>query len=195
MRYWVKYFIFIGFAFLSIQSEADTTHICDAIEIIDLGEGYNNYNNLLCSGIEQMKEERFEDAISPFKAALSIRFLDIPNFELLPRLAMAYFRAGDIENAKYYLSATELSLSIRISTLKCVEVEVEDFGDSHIITDRYGVRLYGDVVEEVANRMCGAAYDYLYPQRSFSITLGNAKLITRYYAVKRLIESEEQSPE
>ena len=195
MRYWVKYFIFIGFVFLSIQSEADTTHTCDAIEIIDLGAAYNNYNNLLCSGIEQMKEERFEDAISSFKAALSIRFLDIPNFELLSRLAMAYFRARDIENAKYYLSATELSLSILIGTLKCVEVEVEDFGANHIITDRYGVRLYGDVVEEIVNRMCGAAYDYFYPQRSFSITLSNAKLITRYYAVKRLIESEEQSPE
>ena len=190
----MKYLIFLSLAFLPIHSEASAAQNCDALEVIEF-EGYKNYNNLLCSGIAQMKEERFKDAIASFEAALSIHLFDIPNFELFPRLAMAYFGVGDLENAKHYLLATELSLSIFIGTLRCMEVDVEDFGVSYIVKNRYGVRLSGDVVEEVANKMCGVAYDYVYEHRSFDRTLRDAELIKRYLTAKRLIDNHAQSSE
>ncbi len=178
-----------------MRSEADTARPCDALEIIDIGTGYKDYNDLVCAGIEYMKEERFMDAITSFESALSIRFLDIPNFELFPRLALAHFGAGEIENAKRSLLATELSLSILIGVLRCVEVDIEEFGVSGIVQDRNGTRLTGEVVDEVSRRMCGPAYDYIYRQRSFEITLDNARLIERYLAAKRVIEGDAQSPE
>ena len=167
MRILAKYLIFVSVVFLSIHAEADTSSNCDAPEVIDIGEGFKYHNTLLCSGIEHMNAHRFRDAITAFETALSLRFLDVPNFELLPRLAEAYFRAGDIENAKRCLSAAELSLSILIGALRCVEVDVEEFGFSHIVQDEFGTRVTGVVVAEVLNRMCGAAYEYIYDHRSF----------------------------
>ena len=195
MRILAKYLIFVSVVFLSIHAEAGTSSNCDAPEVIDFAEGYKDYNNFLCSGIAQMKEEKYSDAVSSFKSALSIRLFEIPNFELYSRLAMAHFKAGDIENAKRSLLAAELSLSILIGVLTCVEVDVEDFGVSYIVVNEYGDRLSGDVLEEVVNKMCGAAYDYYYDQSSFAVTLSNAELIKRYLAAKKSIESHAQSPE
>ena len=195
MKIWTRCLVAASVAILPIQSEADIARPCNALEIIEIGAGFNDYNNLVCAGIEHMEAERFRDAITSFESALSMRFLDIPNFELFPRLALAYFGAGEIENAKRYLLATELSLSILIGTLKCVEGDIEEFGGSGFVTDRYGNRVTGDVLEEVANRMCGAAYDYYYEQKSFAVTLSNAELIERYLAAKRVIEGHVKSPE
>lgn len=189
MRFRAGILIFMGLVLFSICAEAYKELFCNAPEIImPEFQGYKDYNNLVCSGIEHMKEDRFDDAVFAFESALSISFLDIPNFELFPRLAMAYFRAGDIDNAKNNLLKAELSLSILIGVLKCVEVDVEDYGTSYIVR-RYGHggRLSGDAIDDVANKMCGAAYDYWYIQPSFDNTLHDAELIRRYLDVKELI--------
>ena len=194
MKIWAKCLVLASVAMLALRTEADTVHPCDTPGFLE-APAYKNYNTLWCAGIEHMRKERFKDAITSFQSALSMRFLDIPNFQLFPQLALAYFGAGEIENAKRSLLAAELSLSILIGTLKCVEVDIEEFGVSGFVTDRYGNRVTGDVLEDVATRMCGDAYDYYYEDRSFAVTLDNAKLIERHLAAKRLIEGHAQSPE
>lgn len=158
--------------------------ICDATELVERND---NYNHLVCDGIELYKAKHYRDASVAFEAALREPLFEYPNYKVLPILALAYSRAGDMSKAISTLRKAELSLSILIGSLRCVETKT-------------GFDLIGEPSEllqykersEVIKNMCGAEYEYVYKQRSLYGYLRDSKLIEAYFSAKNEIQPEKR---
>lgn len=180
MNLWIKAIFSIGFIILvSGGTKTKAAIDCDVQELTN----NSDYNEFVCAGVQHMQEKKYGEAIKSFEAALDLPLFEWPNFELLPRLAWAHFKAGDSKKAENTLEKAELSLSVFVGILKCNEVE-----DGFYLSDEYGNRLTGKNSSEVTAVMCGAIYESYYEQRSLEYILTDAKLVKRYFDVKRRIE-------
>lgn len=170
--------ILSGFGVSGHAAEKET---CEALELV---EGNVEYNQLVCKGVRQMQLKNYSEAVKFFEEAMQKKLFEFPNFKLYPRLTLAYLGAGNVNKAKENLTNAELSLSILIGAVRCEE------------TDK-GFRLVnkdGSIVQipsqNITQRMCGAAYEYIYTQPSFKSTLYNAELIKIYLQAKKEVESK-----
>lgn len=180
MTYWKILFLIFGFLFVTNFAKAGVG--CDVPELI---EGNQKYNELVCAGVLHMHEKNYKEAINAFESALGTPLFEIPNFELLPRLAWAYSQAGDFQKAQGYLAKAELALSVFTGLLECRETKAGFY-----LQGRYGERISGENSNEIAARMCGAAYDYIYKHRSLKRVVQDAELIKNYFDVKQRIEKK-----
>jgi len=174
-------FCSVFFACSVLERQSAAKHGCEAAEIV---EGNLAYNRLVCEGARQMEQRRYAEAAKTFEMAMKIPLFEFPNFALFPRLALAFFKAGDREKAKDALQKAEISLSVLIGKMHCKEEE-QDF--RLVNQEGVSVAVHGEAISE---RMCGAAYEYIYTQRSFEIVLSDAKLIALYFEVKQEIEGD-----
>ena len=74
---------------------------CDVPELYLPAQGSHveRYNELVCDAVRLMDSRRYTAAASVMEEALAMSFLDHPNYELLPRLALAYHKAGRAADA------------------------------------------------------------------------------------------------
>ena len=190
MKFWVKLIVGIVFILLYNFGWAEVETNCSAPELMEGFEGYNHYNELVCEGIKYTKEEKFSDAVKAYEQALSVFFLDIPNFELFSKLAWVRFKMGDITRARKELKKAEISLLVYTGMLEC-----PGSGDVSHLKYRYGALFDGEIYKEVAVVMCGEAYDYYYTRESLESVLYEYPLVKQYFDIKRKIEVEEKLSE
>lgn len=135
-----------------------------------------------CAGLHYMKGQQYDKAIKSYKAALALPLFEYPNFELLSRLALAYFKAGNIKKAKENLEMAGLTISVYVGVIKCGEEDdLYDHEDGEYKT--------GEVYEKVRNIMCGEIYEGYYEySHSLESVLYDAELVKYYFEVKRQIE-------
>ena len=171
----------------SLASEKNSSELrCDAIELIAVAK---DYNNLVCSGIESMNAKDYKSAIRDFRQAMSIKIVEVPNFELYPRLALAYSLNGDQKKAAAALDKAELSLKIFTRIYKCVETDKGFHIGKEVWGKTYKVK--SPYIDEIANRMCGAAYEYMYERNSLEDILVESKLVNHYLEIKRTVEQQQ----
>lgn len=155
---------------------------CNAPELA----GRASYDELVCSGTMSMMRQDYRRAIQLFDRAMEIPLLDRPNFQLYPRLALAYFRVGDREKANALLTKAELSLMLVTRMLNC-----EEFGSTYIIVRNiWGVssKIDSPYHDEIASRMCGAAYEAIYHPQKLEEIVGQASLLRNYFDIKAQID-------
>lgn len=158
-----------------------TSTKCEAVELID---GAEAYNEIVCKGVEFMDEENYEKAIVEFNKALDVRLHEVPNFNLYPRLALAYFLNGNDVKANENLAKAELSLSVLFGIVECIE------SDSGFELRRNGRWKVDSIYrEEMTQRMCGAAYEYVYEERTLESVLKDSELLEHYMNIKKRLEN------
>ena len=161
---------------LSFNVEASNTKVsCNAIEVY---KGNDNYNHLLCSGIEYMNKKKYKDAINKFEKAMQVNLLEFPNFKIYTRLALAYFLYKDEKKAKENIQKAELSLLLYVRIIYC-----KDYKESYILVDKYHNYISQQYSNEISNLMCGAAYEYIYNATLESIAY-DSELIKYFVYVK-----------
>lgn len=160
---------------------------CDAPEIV---ANQSRYNHEVCSGITMMEQGNNRDAIVHFEEALRMNLLELPNFYLLPRLALAYSYTGAFDRSQELLQAAELSLRLYTRLLQC-----KYYDDGYSIVRVVGGRTYkvhSPVADQVVSMMCGEAYDYIYETDDLTAILRDAELVEHYLSIKRSIVGRQQ---
>jgi hypothetical protein len=153
---------------------------CGAAEVVP---GAAEYNKLTCIGIDLMGENAYGEAVRHFERALQIPLLEQPNFKLLPRLALSYFRAGNLEKARTTLGAAELALSVFAGVIQCVEGES---GFSLVYSS--GAPVTALQKDKIGRRMCGAAYDGYYVRPSLESFVSDSEMIRYFFQVREEID-------
>ena len=145
-------------------------------------EGNKDYSERVCAGDSFFQFQAFSKAVVEYENALALPLHEIPNFELLPQLALTYFKLGELARAHQIIGESELSLQIFIGGARCVEAE------AGYEIDGPNIELFSrETRKSVSYRMCGAAYDTLYAQGTFRHTLIAAEQIKKFEAVKEQI--------
>ncbi len=186
MNHLLKVLMFVGFGYILPAYGAQAAPIIKNLdcEVIELVEGNLDYNRLVCEGVRHMQQGHPVDAGLTFEKAMRMPLFEFPNFKLYPRLALSYFRAGNRDKAKETLKKSELALSVLIGSAYCKETE-----KGFRLVKQEGIAPESHYESEIARRMCGAAYEYVYSQRSFEIVLHNARLIEAYVEAKKEIDN------
>ena len=159
--------------FASSLSAQDSLR-CSVPELTDNAE----YNRLVCRGVARQDAGDYAGAVSAFDQALGIRFIDVPNFKLFPRLALTAALAGDTTRAHAALERARLSLSVLTGIYRCSETD-----EGYELVDADGESLAGAAAGDVVGRMCGAAYDYYYRRTSLRALAHDCELVTYYLSV------------
>ncbi len=152
---------------------------CGAAEVVP---GAAEYNKLACIGIDLMGENAHGEAVTHFERALRIPLLEQPNFKLLPRLALAYSRAGNPEKARATLGSAELALSVFAGVIQCVEGE-----SGFELAYSSGLPVTALQKEEIAKRMCGAAYDGYYVRPNLESFVKDSEIVRYFFQVREEI--------
>ena len=180
------YFLFAVVVVLFSTAHAQNSNAANSIggcNTSELINGNAGYNKLVCEGIHAMDSGDSKSAIDALEKAENIKFPESPNYKLFPRLADAYFRIGDMNNAHLYLERSRLALSLVVGVMHCEETDsgfyIAQFASSKVDSPQN---------RDVATSMCGAAYDDIYEGRTLESTLSDSKLIEYYLAVKKKIE-------
>ncbi len=131
---------------------------CDVPELYDPPLRYTErYNELVCDAVRLMDSGRHTAAANVMEEALTILFTDTPNYQLLPRLALAYHQAGRPADAKSTLRQSELALSIVTGLIECTWTEPP----GELLLHRHGRPMAlptGPEEDATIGRMCGGAY-------------------------------------
>lgn len=170
--------------FFLVHQALASAPVASACHALELSQSNQTYNKLVCAGVSAMNKNDYKGAATYFEQATNLKLFEFPNFELFPRLALAYFKAGERTKAEANLQKARLSLNVLVGIVKCRENESGFYlvgSDNVPISSRYSL--------EIAKRMCGAAYSDLYKVASLEDFLGKAKLLKYYFSISRQIES------
>ncbi len=151
---------------------------CSAPELL----GDPRYDQLVCVGIEKMAAGDFEAAIDSFEHALQLRLFEVPNSLLFPRLALAYWKAGRVQEARETIEKARLSVEILAGVTRCVETD-----SGWVIVDHWLEPIDSPYVLEIRDRMCGAALEYFYRQERLENFVIDAELVKLYLAAREVI--------
>lgn len=143
---------------------------CDTHE---LQQGEVAYNRLVCDGLSAYDRGQYWVAIEAFEIALNERLFEYPNFELLPRLALAYHLVGETEKAQETIALAELTFSIFFGVIRCRE---ED-NNYWLAMDWSGEAFEHPLAERAINRMCGAILEPIYEPNSMGWIKRNCVLM------------------
>lgn len=157
------------------------TDKCNAIELV---EGGKDYNSLVCQGHEAMSVGNYRSAIDLLEKAAAIHLFETPNYKLYPTLALAYFKTGNEEKAKEYLEKARLALSIVVGIMHC-----EDTDSSFYIAEYETQVVDSKYNKDIAQTMCGEAYEEAYAGRTLKGIAADAELIKYYFSVRTQIEA------
>jgi hypothetical protein len=144
--------------------------------------GNEEYDKLISKGSTLLKSHKPRLATAVWEKAMQVKFVDIPNFQLYSCLAFAYYKAGETQLALSTLKKSELSLKLLVGEVKCTET-IAGFS---LIEDNQSLKVDSNT-EEIKARMCGAAYDYFYSNKSFKSVLHDAELLSDYLNIKDII--------
>jgi hypothetical protein len=162
------------------RAAAQSAAPCSEPEVI---LGATAYNNLVCAGIDKMQRGQFREAIHDLEQATTIRLSESPNFRLFPRLALAYFKAGDRDRANLNLELGRLSLSLLVGIYRCHQAST-----GFILLDQTGAPVEHPQAKEIPRRMCGAAYEYAYSKDSLEDFVRDASLVEHYLAIAKEVK-------
>lgn len=153
---------------------------CTAPELV----GQQPYDELVCSGLELMARREYRRAIEVFEEAMSIDLYDFPNFMLYPRLALTHHLLGEKKSANFGLKKGELALLVYTRVLSCEETQAGFM----IVNRAWGASRPVDSPhrDEVAKRMCGAAYDYIY-HPTIEQVASQSDLVKSFLQIRRQI--------
>ena len=160
---------------------------CDAVEFHRFNVTPNDitYNRLLCTGLRELTQNRPRAAAGLFREALDLWFLERPNFDLLPRYALALHRSGERATARLTLRVAALTLEVYFGVNRCEETE-DDV--ALVIPKRRAVE---QEVREAARRiMCGAAFNSYLGGADLDHLYRSRDLLELHYQIKREIEQE-----
>jgi hypothetical protein len=185
----VNMHLFAIAALLAVTQAAETQsprseqgpEVCVAPEVV---AGAAEYNRLACQGIDLMAQGRNREAIEILQQALAIKLFEQPNHRLLPRLALATFRAG--LDAQEALEEAELATELLVGVLRCQETD-----DGFRIVSPSTRQPTSRLLPMVAHRMCGAAYDYYYVWPDLRAFLLDAALVEYLQEVRAEILGNE----
>jgi tetratricopeptide (TPR) repeat protein len=178
------WFLAIAFIFLdqSATAFARGDFPCEAYEVL---QGHDTYNALLCAGIVAYDGGRFEEAVGTFKKALDQHLFEYPNFELLPRLALAYQHSGDHRLAEEYLAESELTFSVYFGIFECMEEN-----NVYWLADHFGQKVKHPLAERTMNRMCGAILESIYRPETLARIGYNCRMLETLRAAQTTINVE-----
>lgn len=178
------WFLAIAFIFLGQNATALARgdFPCEAYEVL---QGHDTYNALLCAGIVAYDGGRFEEAVGTFEKALDQPLFEYPNFELLPRLALAYFSSGEDRSAREYLAESELTFSVYFGILECKEEK-----NVYWLADHFGQRVNHPLADRTMNRMCGAILEPIYRPATLARIGYNYRLLETLRAAQTAINGE-----
>ena len=180
----LSWFIAIAFILLGQSATASerSDFPCEAYEVL---QGHDAYNALLCAGMAAYDGGQFEEAVGDFKKALDQPLFEYPNFELLPRLALAHHFSGSRRLAEEYLAISELTFSVYFGILECRE-------DNNVywLADHFGQRVSHPQAESTMNRMCGAILEPIYRPATLARIGYNCRLIETLRAAQIAINGE-----
>ncbi len=179
MKYWLQLLVGGVIIVNSTFACANGVVACDVPELVD---GHSEYNALVCSGLRKMEEQKYNESVVLFEKALNIPLFETPNFELLPRLALALYRAGETKKSESVLLKAEMALSVFTGLMKC-----EETATGFNLRRVNGVRLTNQASHDAAAIMCGAAYDYVYDRQTLERVLLEGELVRNYFEIKRQI--------
>ena len=177
--------LFVGTALFATAAPAQDRFYqapCDAAEVV----GQQLYDELVCPGIAAFERGDYAEAIALFERALDTPLHEVPNYELLPQLAVAYASAGERAKAVATLAKAELAARVLTRMVLCLESEN---GGSQLVWSRDLQRLTSPYYEEISGRMCGAAYDSHYHHGDLKVIEHEAAFVQRYLEAKRIIEA------
>ncbi len=143
-----------------------------------------SHNELVCAAARHTEAGEYKEAAKALEAASIRIFFETPNFLLLPRLAWAYFKAGDLTKAVDTLAKAELTLAVDVGILKCVEVDHKPY--YYIVRSDNDYRMKGELFDEATSIMCSAIYNHR--RYDLGYVLWEAKRVQKYFEVKRRIE-------
>ena len=89
---------------------------------IEVRRSYQEYNHLVCKGVEEISSGDYGRAVDTLEAASAIDFHEDPNYMLYPRLALAHFLNGDEVVSKHLLEQSRLVMLMHVG---CVPRFVE----------------------------------------------------------------------
>lgn len=161
----------------TVSARADL--YCEAYEVL---KGHDAYNVLLCAGIAAYDDGQYGEAVSAFKKALDEPLFEYPNFELLPRLALAYHSSGAHRLAEEYLAVSELTFSVYFGILECREEN-----NNYWLVDHFGEKLGHPLAERTMNRMCGAILEPIYRPATLARIGQNCRLFETLRAAQIVI--------
>ena len=198
-RLLVAAFMFIS-SFMSLDAFAQTIPRCDAHEFWEWTgpplDDVERYNDLICRAVYHMDGSRYLDAARAMEEALEISFHEAPNYALLTRLALAYFRAGSLKEANSNIRMAQLSLSIVSGATECVYGET-DFGLRTRTSRGFREVPLGLEEEKTMYRMCGEAlesYHGVFANTAFEDLRWIVEEISYYWSVVDEMERGQGDP-
>jgi hypothetical protein len=179
-----SWFLAIAFIFLgqSAAASARGDFPCEAYETL---QGHDTYNGLLCSGIAAYGSGQYEDAVAALRKALDQPLFEYPNFELLPRLALAYHLSGARRLAEEYLAVSELTFSVYFGIFECKEEN-----NVYWLADHFGQKIGHPLAGRSMNRMCGAILEPIYRPATLERIGHNSRLFETLRAAQIAINGE-----
>jgi hypothetical protein len=170
-----------------VQAQTPEKPLCSAPEVITGLEAYDQYNELVCAGAKSLQSKQYKEAAAKFEAALKLDLYDVPNFQSLSRLALAYHLSGKKLLAEQYLTQSELALKVLVGELRCIE------NKEHVslVYALGGKVIVSSAASEIAKRMCGGAYENYYQIRTLSGFLSDAALVKQFFEVKAKVHSKQ----
>lgn len=155
---------------------------CEAYEVL---QAHDTYNAMLCAGIAAYDGGRYEEAVAAFKKALDQPLFEYPNFELLPRLALAYHFSGARRLAEEYLAVSELTFSVYFGIFECKEEN-----NVYWLADHFGQKIGHPLAGRSMNRMCGAILEPIYRPATLERIGHNSRLFETLRAAQIAINGE-----
>ena len=129
---------------------------CNLPEIvfsIEVRRSYQEYNHLVCKGVEEISSGDYGRAVDTLEAASAIDFHEDPNYMLYPRLALAHFLNGDEVVSKHLLEQSRLVMLMHVGLRRC---RYDSEKQSYIIVDNNSRQEESDTHDAVRDRMCTA---------------------------------------
>ena len=147
------------------------------------------YSELVATGDSYFEAGFYEKAASTYLKASKIKFVDYPNYGLFAKLAHTYLLKNQIDVAEYFINKSEMVLSVLVGIYSCEE---NDQGSKPVFFISRDGRSSIDspLNSEVANLMCGGAYDYYYNNRNKTLTgiVSDGRLVDYHLKVRELIK-------
>ena len=158
MKYFLSLICLLGITTVDVA-------ICKAgtSECVEYKEFPKLYSDLMCKGDEYMKIGDYKSAIEAYKSATYITLYDSPNFQVLPKLAMAYCKNGDKQEGFKILDEFKCMFSIYK-------------GESMCYVDNLYTQKNSNLSQRCFAEMCGEMYMSYYGAGSESFKKNVSKL-------------------
>lgn len=168
----------------SAESANTEISVCSTFELNGLNR---EYDIAVCQGLSRLQDKNPKRAVELFESALSIRLFEVPNFELLPRLAIALHRSGQSGLARRTLRKAELALEVDLGISECVETDV----GFDLVTNN--PQAFDPILrDEVSRIMCGAMYQPFYGLTDIRKLREHQSILQFFFAAQDEIQQSEK---